>query len=137
MKRIVFIVVTASTVAGCATMSPQQAAAWQQQMAATQPHCTSQRQCEAAWSAARNWVTSNCGMKIQSITDNFIQTYNSPESSVDLQCEVTKDPDPKGGYTLSIADGCANPFGCATDAHAAALDFNKQVSATIAQFAGQ
>lgn len=134
MRKAIFTLLSLSLLAGCASMTPQQQAAFQQQMAATQPRCSTQRQCEAAWSAARNWVTSNCGMKIQTMTDSYIETYNSIDTS--LACRVTKDPEPSGGYSLSIAVSCGNMFGCVPDAHDAALSFNREVSATAQQFAG-
>lgn len=137
MNRIIVGLSLSMLLAGCATMSPQQQADFQQQMVATQPHCMSQRQCEAAWSAARNWVNGNCGMKIQTMTESYIETYNSPDSSPDIACRVTKDPDPSGGYSLSIAVSCSNLFGCVPDAHKAALAFNTEVKGVAEQFAGQ
>lgn len=135
--KALYVALGCALLGGCATMTPQQQAAFQQQMAATQPHCTSTRQCQAAWSAARNWVTNTCGMKIQTMTETYIETYNSPETSTDLACRVTIDPDPRGGYTLSIAVSCGNLFGCVPDAHKAALAFNDTVSGVAQQFAGQ
>ena len=138
MKReIASVVLACAVLAGCATMTPQQEAQFQQQMATTQPHCMSQRQCEAAWSAARNWVNGNCGMKIQTMTDSYIETYNSVGSDPTLACRVTKDPDAAGGYSLSISVSCANLFGCVPDAHKAALAFNTEVKAISDRFAGQ
>jgi len=131
------VVLACVLLSGCATMSPQQQAEFQRQMAMTQPHCTTQRQCEAAWSAARNWVNSNCGMKIQTMTDSYIETYNSVDTDPSLACRVTKDPDPAGGYSLSIAVSCGNMFGCVPDAHKAALAFNTSVKGVSEQFAGQ
>jgi hypothetical protein len=136
MGKAIFAVLSLLALTGCATMTPQQQAEFQQQMAATQPRCATKRQCEAAWSAARNWVNTNCGMKIQTMTDSYIETYNSIDSDPSLACRVTKDPDSSGGYSLSITVSCANMFGCVPDAHQAALSFNREVSATTQQFAG-
>jgi hypothetical protein len=141
MKRALVFMVAAlaltASLAGCATMTTQEMMAWQQKMSSTQPHCFDKRQCEAAWSAARNWVDANCGMKIQTMTDSYMETANSPNSSTNLACRVTKDPNPSGGYTLSITASCGNPFACAPDPHKAMLEFNQAVDATITQFAGQ
>lgn len=105
------------------------------QIEATRPICISDRLCEAMWSAARNWVTSTCGMKIQNITDSFIETYNDVGGNGRLACRVTKDPRPEGGYVLIITTGCSNMFGCVPDAWQAAKDFNHTVKLKSAQFA--
>lgn len=71
------------------------------------------------------------------MTDTYIETYNSPETSTDLACRVTIDPDPHGGYSLSIAVSCGNMFGCVPDAHQTALAFNATVKGVADQFADQ
>lgn len=120
----------------CAT--PEQLARQQEQrdrFLASRPVCTSDRQCEAMWAAARNWVTSTCGMKIQTMTDSFLETYNSIDMR--LACRVTKDPLPQGGYRFEVTTGCGNMFGCAPDSWQAAFDFNTRVTQAGAAFAGQ
>jgi hypothetical protein len=74
------------------------------QIAANRPHCDEPRQCEAMWAAARNWVVSSCGMKIQTATDGFIETYNSRGNL--LACRVWRDPAPEGGYDFHGSFGC-------------------------------
>ncbi|QCG64265.1 hypothetical protein [Pseudomonas veronii] len=41
----------------------------------TIPVCISDKDCELKWSAARRWVLSNAGYKIQSITSDYIETH--------------------------------------------------------------
>jgi hypothetical protein len=95
--------ITLLIVTGCelAPLTPDQLAT----MHANIPKCSDQRQCEAMWSAARNWVTSSCGMKIQTITDSFIETYG-PIGALTAACRVTKDPEPTGGYSFHVAVSC-------------------------------
>lgn len=93
----------------------------------SRPKCADDAACERLWSAARNWVIGNCSMKIQNITDSYIETFNSVGGSPGLHCRVVKDPLPEGGYILTITTGCANMFGCVPDAWDAALNFNRAV----------
>ncbi len=117
---------------GCIPIAtPQQ----QAEIAATTPVCHGKKQCEAAWAAARNWVTSNCGMKIETYTDSFLQTFNSKDSaSVDLACSVSKTPVPSGGYSINATMGCNNFLGCQPDATKSMLRFNKYVEGELKQF---
>lgn len=118
---------------GCA-VSPEQRAAMearQQRFEATRPRCSDDAACERAWAAARSWVTQNCGMKIQNITDGFIETYNSIDGNTALHCRVTKDPEGQTGWVLTVTTGCGNLFGCIPDAWAAAQGFNDYVNRVI------
>lgn len=136
MKRVL-TVAALGMLGGCAMAPTQQDLALQQQAQATIPHCTSQRQCEGEWAAAREWVTANCAMKIQTITDSYIDTYNSVDGDAGLACTVTKDPMPKGGYSIAIAATCDNMFGCVPNQWSAIVAFNKTVNDAGEQFAGQ
>ena len=102
------ICVTFCLMAGCASeqLTPDETAS----MRANIPKCSQQRECEAMWTAARNWVTSSCGMKIQNITDSYIETYNST-FVLTSACRVTKDPEPAGGYSFHVFVSCDS--GCA------------------------
>jgi hypothetical protein len=130
----VLLVASAVVLSSCATMTPQEQAAFSQQMVATTPTCAGTQQCEAVWASARNWVINNCAMRIQTITDSFIQTYNSTPDSPDIACQVTKDPRPDGSYVLNIAVSCDNIFGCVPKASDAELAFNRVVSAAGTRF---
>lgn len=121
--RVILVLMLGMVLAGCA--SPEQLARQQEQrerFLASRPLCQGPRQCEAMWAAARNWVTSGCGMKIQTMTDSFIETFGSIDTR--LACRVTKDPVPEGGYRFEVTTGCGNVFGCFPDPWAAAFDFN-------------
>ncbi len=138
MQRIMLVVLTAMAagmliaLGGCVPITtPQQ----QAEIASTTPVCHGKKQCEAAWAAARNWVTSNCGMKIETYTDSFFQTFNSKDSaSVSLACSVSKTPLPAGGDSIIATMGCNNVFGCEPDATKSMLRFNKYVESSLQQF---
>jgi hypothetical protein len=123
------LIAVALLLAGCA--SPQMRAdnaTKQNEFASTVPHCSDQRQCEIMWSEARKWVLSTCGMKIQTMSDSFIETFNSIGSDTDLGCRVTKDP-AGNGYEFTVAASCGNMFGCIPSAIDAQIAFNRQLNA--------
>jgi uncharacterized protein YceK len=134
MKWIVVGLLLSLMLDGCATVTRQQHPDAQRQALATQPRCISQRQCEAAWSAAIDWVNHNCGVKIQSMTDSYVETYQWFDTS--LACRLTKDPDPRGGYSLNVTISCRNMIGCVPDVHEAERTFNAEVKGAADQFAG-
>jgi hypothetical protein len=120
---------------GCTTMQLQQQKDSRGQTLAAQAHCVSQRQCEAMWSAAVDWVNHNCSVKIQNMNDPYVETYHWFDTS--LACRVIKDPQPNGGYGLSVIISCRNMLGCKPDVYDATRAFNAKVSGAIEQFAGQ
>jgi hypothetical protein len=125
------VLAVAITVAGCAMDPAQQAAlqARRESFAASRPRCYDQSACERVWAAARNWVLANCGMKIQTMTNDYIETYNAVGGTTALHCRVTKDPLPDSGYVLTVGTNCDNLFGCFPDAWQAAENFNYVVQA--------
>lgn len=131
MKRA--MIVSCLVLAGCAIDPAQQAAlqARQASFLESRPKCYDSSSCERMWAAARNWVLGNCGMKIQNITNDYIETYNAVGGTTLLHCRVTKDPLPDNGYVISIATNCDNMFGCTPDAWQAAESFNSTVQAVV------
>ena len=127
----------AAVLSACAMETTAQRATVPAEIAASTPVCVEQRECEAMWSAARAWVNSTCDMKIQTITDSYIETYGPAGSSTNVACRVTKDPRPAGGYWIRAVAACANPFGCNTDTRKAVLNFNRTVDAAGAPFRAQ
>lgn len=135
--KLALIAAVLALLSGCATMPSPQQAALQQQAQATIPHCASARQCEGEWAAARDWVTGNCAMKIQTFSDSYIATYNATDGEPGLACQVTKTPLPNGGYAIDISVNCDNIFGCVPNQWQAIVAFNKAVGDAGAQFASQ
>jgi hypothetical protein len=137
--KVLAVVAAAVMLSGCATFNENMANARNEQaqvksrFAATRPACQNEQQCEKMWAAARNWVINNCGMKIQNITDGYIETYGS--TGTQLACRVTKDPMANGNWQLTVTTGCNNMFGCIPDAWQAALNFNEVVGAVMFQTA--
>jgi uncharacterized protein YceK len=131
--RVFALVAVAVALSGCGTMENVRAnqAAHMQQFNATIPVCTNDQECKLAWATARNWVITTCGMKIQNISDGYIETYGS--STTALACRVMGEPRPNGAWALVMRTTCGNMFGCSPDAQEAALQFNRHVQAAIDQ----
>ena len=136
MLRSIAVFVLVAGIVGCATSPARQEAnaAAQQHLQDTQPVCAHPRQCEAMWIAARDWITSTCGFKIQVATDNLLETYNSTDASTALACRVTKTPLPAGGYKFAATAGCDNIFGCGIPPLRAVQSFNDKLNASGAAF---
>ncbi|MEN4831741.1 PDZ domain-containing protein [Pantoea vagans] len=131
MKTLI-VLLSFILLSGC--VSGEQRKAQQDQMNKTVPTCASQKQCDAAWSAARQWVTQNCGMKIQNYSADYIETYNSLPNSASTACQVAKNLQPNGVSTLNITVSCGNMFGCVPNQVDSVLAFNKFVGDYVSRF---
>lgn len=118
--------------AGCASVQEQQSAN-RALFEETIPVCRGEASCKMGWAVARNWVIQNCGMKIQNITDTYIETYGSAGNSTALACRVMGEPRGADSWAMVIKTGCANIFGCVPDAWESAIRFNREVGLAVAQ----
>ncbi|WAM43692.1 PDZ domain-containing protein [Edwardsiella piscicida] len=132
MKKIA-IILTTLILSGCVSSAERQRQ--QAEIDRTIPLCSSQKQCDAAWAAARQWVNQNCGMKIQNYSSDYIETYNSPADSAALACQVTKNPLPNGASAINLRTSCSNMFGCVPDTYQSIINFNNYVNKNVEQFA--
>lgn len=133
MKRFILAVAMTVAVSGC--VSQAQRASNQAAMNESVPVCETTKQCDVAWSAATSWVTEHCAMKLQTVTDSLLQTYNSPPDSPELSCRVLKEKGPGGRSAVRISVGCANIFGCVPDRVASVLAFGSFVKTAMAPYA--
>lgn len=128
-KIPVSLAVIAITIAGCATVTPQR----QEKMSESMPVCYSDSDCKTKWAAARDWIQSNAGYKIQIYSDDLIETFNSAQADPKISVSATKKPVRKGvdGNTtniISVSVRCGNMFGCVPDSSDAVMSFNRYVS---------
>lgn len=126
--RFVFILLVFAA-SGCATVTSEQKAKWNE----TIPVCYTESDCKAKWAAARQWVQSNSGYKIQIYSDDLIETYNSQQYDTKIAVSVTKNPvakSPEGEQinVISVRISCGNIFGCIPTTHESIMSFNKFVS---------
>ncbi|TDB57250.1 PDZ domain-containing protein [Photorhabdus khanii] len=132
MYKIFIALSVSALLSGCAPSSER--AKQQDEINKTIPICKSDKQCEAAWSGARQWVNQNCGMKIQTYSNDYIETYNSIGSSPKTACQVNKLLSPDGLIGIQIMISCANMFGCVPDQYESVIKFNKDINEYIEKF---
>lgn len=99
------------------------------------PMCSTDKECQAKWSAARRWVLDNCSFKLQHITDDYMETFNSGDyAATGMWCRVTKTPISDITYRIELENGVNNPF--ASGLSGARSRFNQYVTAAW-QFANK
>ncbi|MDD0974836.1 hypothetical protein [Pseudomonas fontis] len=126
MVRTVAVLMGFAFLAGCA--NTQEVDAWRSEAQRTTPVCTSENQCQVMWSAARSWVLSHAGTKIQNYGTDYFDTYNPIPNSPSLAAQVSKDALGSGKHKISAKLWCDNMFGCQPNAWQALLDFNRTVN---------
>lgn len=127
--KIIIYLAIISSISGCATVTPEQKAKWEE----TVPICFSKFDCDVKWSAARRWVQSNAGYKIQIYSDDLIETYNPLKNNPKIAVSVSKNPLGKLSKgdeisSISVRIFCGNMFGCNPPVNQAILSFNTFVS---------
>ena len=113
---------------GCATMTPEQRTALQAN-ASRKIVCIKGDDCDTKWGRAVVWVSRNSAWKIQTQTDNLIQTFgpSTRVNSTDSAFVVNKVPIGDGRYEITMNSACGNMFGCFPDAIALKAHFNSYV----------
>jgi hypothetical protein len=94
---------------GCAATVPQQVTV------APPPAITCKLgpDCDAKWSRAVSWITTNSSYKIKTQTADIVQTMGPTDSSPNSAFTVTKVAQNTGGlYEITFAGGCDNWIGC-------------------------
>ncbi len=112
---------------GCVTSPERQVL--RSEFESTTPMCESTEECEQMWSAARRWLLSHSGWKLEHITDDFLETYNPTQYSPELAVRVEKIPQSNSRYQIVVTTWCANLLGCVPDKLEAAVDFNRTLNA--------
>lgn len=95
----------------------------------TRPVCTGDDDCRAKWEAAQLWITHNAAMKLQTVTNVVIETYNPINDTPGFAAQATKEPLGDGRYRIVLHLRCGNLFGCNHDPVAAVQNFNDTVAA--------
>lgn len=93
----------------------------------TAPVCHEEKQCAEMWDAAQLFVVHYAGMKLQTVTNVVIETFNSPDYKTDLAMRVTKEPIGGGAYRLTAEAWCGNFLGCMPNASVVVAAFNTQL----------
>jgi hypothetical protein len=120
----------------CARLTPEQQAALQQ--AANRPvTCTTGKDCEEKWSRAVHWVTQNSAYKIQTVSDNVIQTMGPLPNDASPAFTVTKVFNGSDTYALVLHGGCDNIWGCVPDPLKLKASFANYIMEPLQQTAPQ
>ncbi len=131
MKHPTFLfTLTAAILAGCATAPTAEQIAARNAIAETIPTCSSEKECEVKWAAARAWINANAGWRLQHVQADYLETYNSVGGSTNIAVRVTKEPLRTGGYRILGSVWCDNMFGCYPDKWIALKHFNDYVNAS-------
>jgi len=97
----------------------------------TVPTCSGAKECEVKWSAARRFVVANSRWKIQTLTSDYLETFNSTNGDPGLAWRVSREPSADGqSYRIVPLAACANMFGCVPDAMQTMIRFNEEVTAS-------
>ena len=92
--------------AGCASAPTQESTPPRQIVCRPGPDC------DAKWSRAVSWVTTNSSYKIQAQTDSIIQTMGPLRYDTRPAFTVTKVALPNGSYEITFNGGCDNIIEC-------------------------
>jgi hypothetical protein len=103
---------------GCASVSQQAAAP-----PIPAVTCKAGPDCDAKWSRAVSWVTTNSAYKLGTQTDSVIQTKGPSDSDPSPAYTVTKVAKSPGIYEFTFTGGCDNIFGCVPEIPVARAKF--------------
>lgn len=126
------IVAAVQFLSGCASMTPEQEARLEKD-AGQQVTCTQGDECEVKWGRAITWVSRISQWKIQTQTDNIIQTYTSVGGSAASSFLVNKVPLGNGVYDIAMISACDNLIACIPNATELKASFNRFVIGAVEQ----
>jgi PBP1b-binding outer membrane lipoprotein LpoB len=90
--------------------------------------CQNKKDCELKWERAVAWVVSNSEWKIQTQTDNLIQTFGPEEDSTSTAFLISKVPLSNGRYQITITADCGRRGLCIPERTWAKAMFGRYVS---------
>jgi hypothetical protein len=85
--------------------------------------CTDRSDCDSQWSKAVAWVTSNSYYRVQTQTEQMIQTYGPDPSAIYTAYTVNRIENSDGSGSIEFRAYCANEFGCTPQTSVAADSF--------------
>lgn len=93
----------------------------------TIPTCEAGPSCDIKWAAARTFILNNSKIRFQLVSNDYMVTYNPPQSSTDLAFSANKEPIGNNFYSIRVNAWCDNPYLCVPNAIDTMLSFNRAV----------
>jgi len=96
--------------------------------------CATKDECDASWQKAVEWVSNRCAFKIQTQTENLVETEGPlPGPNNDVACRLERVPTGESGSAqLEITARCGNYFGCIPEPLYLRAAFHDEMRAAIA-----
>lgn len=124
MKR--FALILAVALSACASNPPPPRAVVE---AAEKPLiCTGGEQCKTYWQRAVFYVNQNSTLKVQTQTDDLIQTFSPTGGTTRVGYNISREPLQGGAFRLWVKVWCDNMFGCDPDIYREMARVKKYVS---------
>ncbi len=124
--RIVAVSCASLLLAACGASEEYQARLAEVQ--STIPICTSDAECAAKWSAARDWVVANADFTLRTDSDTRIDTLNADSTRSGTAIQVDRVEGQNGEYQIIVDVECFAAFGCPSELDMR-LDFNQTINA--------
>jgi hypothetical protein len=126
-KKFLLVLIGTTTLTACVQAPADPALLASAQRPVT---CSGADDCSAKWSRAVNWVIQNSSWKIQTQTDQLIQTYGPGRDDPSSAFTITKVYDGKGTSSIQYSSACSNIFGCIPNGLKLQASFNDYVMGT-------
>ena len=94
----------------------------------TIPMCQGIADCQAKWTAARNWVMEHASYGIRVNSETRIETYDADSTRAGTAVQVTRESVGNDRYRILVNIDCYATIGC-PPYWETALDFNRTVNA--------
>jgi hypothetical protein len=97
--------------------------------------CETKDECDASWHKAIDWVSQRCAFKIQTQTEDLVETEGPlPGPSNDVACRLDRvSTGEAGSAQLEITARCGNYFGCIPEPLYLRAAFHDEMRAFIAR----
>ena len=94
----------------------------------TIPVCASADECEAKWSAARDWVVANADFTLRTDNETRIDTLNADSTRSGTAVQVDRVEGRNGEFRIVVDVECFAAYGCPSELDMR-LDFNRTINA--------
>ena len=93
----------------------------------TIPVCATADECDAKWSATRDWVVANADFALRTDSEIRIDTLNADSTRSGTAIQVDRLEGPNGEYRIVVDVECFAAYGCPSEIDMR-LDFNRTIN---------